>query len=145
MINVNNRSVARTWNGLVNELFNDVENSLGTLSTVHQRSFPAINVVENNEGYHAELLAPGRNKAYFNVLVEKNELVIKYEAPAAEKNNEVKQVRHEFSINNFTRKFLLDEKVDAENIQAKYEDGLLKIFLPKKADLRPATLSITIQ
>jgi HSP20 family protein len=40
---------------------------------------------------------------------------------------------------------LLDEKVDAENIQAKYEDGLLKIFLPKKAEMKPTTLNITVQ
>lgn len=145
MIKVNNRPVAKTWNGLVNELFNDLEQTLAPIATGVNRSYPAINVLENNYGFHAELLAPGRNKAYFSLAVENNQLTVSYEAPAQEKQEDVKPLRQEFTLGNFKRSFILDEKVDSENIQAKYEDGLLKIFLPKKAELKPMPQTIEIQ
>jgi HSP20 family protein len=145
MIKVHNRPVAKTWNGLVNELFNDLEQTLAPISTGVNRSFPAINVLENNEGFHAELLAPGRNKTYFFLAVENNQLTVSYEAPVQEKQAELKPLRQEFTLGNFKRSFIVDEKIDTENIQAKYEDGLLKIFLPKKAELKPLPQTIEIQ
>ena len=145
MIKVNHRPVAKTWNGLVNELFHDLEQTLAPISTGINRNFPAINVVENQEGYQAELLAPGRNKAYFKLAVENNQLTVSYEAPEQEKQDGIKQLRQEFTLGNFKRSFILDEKVDSGNIHAKYEDGLLKIFLPKRAELKPVPLTIDIQ
>jgi HSP20 family protein len=46
-------------------------------------------------------------------------------------------VRKEFSYKSFKRSFTLDEKIDAENIQAKYENGVLKLELPKKRLRKP--------
>jgi HSP20 family protein len=145
MIQVNQRPIAKTWNGIVNELFNDLEQSLAPIPAVASRNFPAINVLENQEGFHAEIMAPGRNKAYFKLAVENNQLTVSYEAPQQEKQDGIKQIRREFTLGNFKRSFLLDEKVDSGNIQARYEDGLLKIFLPKKEELKPAQLTIEIQ
>jgi HSP20 family protein len=145
MIQVNQRPVAKTWNGIVNELFHDLEQSLAPISAGASRNFPAINVLETQEGYHVELMAPGRNKAYFKLAVENNQLTVSYDAPEQEKKEGIKQIRREFTLGNFKRSFLLDEKVDSGNIQAKYEDGLLKIFLPKKEELKPAQITIDIQ
>ena len=61
------------------------------------------------------------------------------------KNDTVKSVRREFSFQSFKRSFSLDDKVDVANIQAKYENGLLKLLLPKKAEVKEAAKQITIQ
>ncbi|HEY4150380.1 MAG TPA: Hsp20 family protein, partial [Chitinophagaceae bacterium] len=45
----------------------------------------------------------------------------------------------------FKRSFSLDSKIDAAGIQAKYENGLLKLFLPKKAEVKESAKDITIQ
>lgn len=145
MVKVNNRPALRSFNGLVNELFNDFENSFGPLTNGGVRNHPAVNILENAEGYHAELLAPGRNKEKFTIAVEKNQLTIGYNEEKAETPADLKQIRNEFTLGNFKRVFNLDETVDAENIQARYEDGLLKVFLPKKAEQKPATRAIQIQ
>jgi HSP20 family protein len=146
MVKVNNRPGLRTFNGLVNELFNDFENSLGTFNPAGVRNAPAVNIIETAEGFHAELQAPGRKKEHFTIGVEKNQLTIGYNEEKNEPQGDWKQIRKEFTLDNFKRVFNLDETVlDTENIQARYEDGLLKIFLPKKAEQKPAIRSIQIQ
>jgi HSP20 family protein len=54
-------------------------------------------------------------------------------------------IRKEFSHRSFKRSFNLDEQVDVENIAAKYENGVLKLHLPKKEATKPATKQINIQ
>jgi len=76
--------------------------------------------------------------------VEQGSLTIGYEAKPVEKAAELKYVRKEFGQSSFKRSFSLDEMVDTENIQAKYEDGLLKILLPKKAEVKPSTKQIAV-
>ncbi|HSK12279.1 MAG TPA: Hsp20/alpha crystallin family protein [Phnomibacter sp.] len=145
LVKVNNRPALKTWNGLVNELFNDLEQSFAPLAPAANRNWPAVNIIENADGYHAELLAPGRNKANFSIAIENDQLVVAYDAEKTETPADWKQVRKEFTLGNFRRTFALDGSVDANGIQAKYEDGILKIFLPKKPELKPATRTIEIQ
>ena len=146
LVKVNNRPALKTWNGLVNELFNDLEKNLPVRSHVTStRQWPAVNIIETAEGYHAEILAPGRKKELFKIEVENGQLILSYDSPEAERPADWKQIRNEFSIGNFKRVFNLDETVNTEAIQAKYEEGLLKVFLPKKPELKPATRQIEIQ
>jgi len=146
MVKLNNRPAFKTWNGLVNELFNDIEQNLAP--AVHQatnRAFPAVNIIETPEGFHAELLAAGRKKENFSIKVENNQLVVNYEQEKTERPTEWKQIRNEFNIGNFSRSFTFDETVDTNQIQAKYEDGLLKVFIPKKPEVKQAAVTINVQ
>ena len=145
MVKVGNRPAFRTFNGLVHELFNDFENSLVPFSGVTTSNQPSVNIIENTEGYHAEMLAPGRKKENFAIGVEKNQLTISYAEEKVATPAEWKEIRKEFNLGNFKRTFTLDEKIDSDNIQAKYEDGILKIFLPKKAELKPVSRNIAVQ
>jgi HSP20 family protein len=54
-------------------------------------------------------------------------------------------LRNEFTLGNFKRSFSIDENMNTEAIQAKYEDGLLKLYIPKKENALPVTQSIQIQ
>jgi HSP20 family protein len=146
ILNVNNRPTAKTWNGLVNELFNDFEKSLSpSLQTREGITKPAVNIMESTDGYHVELLGPGRNKENFTINIEKNELIISYNAEKAALPEGVTPLRNEFTIGNFSRNFLLNETIDSESIQAKYEEGILKVFLPKKPETKKSARTINIQ
>ena len=130
----------------INTLFDELFNELPTLGkTVNNLFTPAVNILETADGFHLELMAPGRNKEDFQVNVEKDLLTIRYEKRQPETNDEVKVVRREFSFQPFQRSFTLDEKIDAANIQAKYENGLLKLYLPKLAEQQKPAHSISIQ
>lgn len=103
-----------------------------------------VNIHETSDAYHLELLAPGRNKEDFKVAVEKDTLTISFEQKTAEENKEYKTLRREFRLQSFKRSFTLDEKINADGIQAKYDNGVLKLFLPKKAEVTvtPKTIEI---
>jgi len=144
LLKVNNRPAVKNWNGIVNDLFRDFEASLPS-ATEKNLGKPLTNVAETKEGYHVEILVPGRNKALFQVKVENGELLVGYEAEATEASQEHKQLRNEFTLGNFKRSFSIDENMNTEAIQAKYEDGLLKLYIPKKENALPVTQSIQIQ
>ena len=141
MIRVNN-PVQRNINTVFDELFNELPSIGRNFSNLFA---PAVNIVENAEAYHLELMAPGRNKEDFAVAVEKDLLTISYTAKDEVKQEGLKAIRKEFSLQSFKRSFNLDEKINADGIQAKYENGILKLFLPKKAEVTQPAKSISIQ
>ncbi|MBS1909422.1 MAG: Hsp20/alpha crystallin family protein, partial [Bacteroidetes bacterium] len=95
--------------------------------------------------YHLDVKAPGFDKADFNINLDGNLLSISVEKKEDQKVENPKFVRREFSFKSFKRSFTLDEKIDAEKIDAKYENGILKLELPKKAVAKPDTRQISIQ
>lgn len=134
--------VQKSINSLFDELFNELP-SLG--KTVNTLFTPAVNILETSEGFHLEVMAPGRNKADFEITVEKNLLTIRSNKKEAATADSSKVVRREFSCQPFQRSFTLDEKIDAGNVQAKYENGLLQLFLPKRTETKQPAHSIVIQ
>jgi HSP20 family protein len=143
-VKLNNQPLAKSIQGNFGDLFNDFEQTFQSLlqtSGVAQ-SVP-VNIVETAEGYHLELLAPGRVKEQFSILVENQQLVISYKVADQEKQ-ELKHVRKEFTIGQFRRSFNLSDAVNTNDIQAKYEAGVLKVYLPKKEEAKPVNKQITI-
>lgn len=106
---------------------------------------PPTNIYETNEGYHVEVSAPGRNKEDFNLNVEKNLLTISFEKKEEPESKASKTIRKEFNYGSFKRSFSLDEKINITGIQAKYEQGVLKVFLPKKEEVIVTPQKIAIQ
>ncbi|TAK33426.1 MAG: Hsp20/alpha crystallin family protein [Saprospiraceae bacterium] len=83
-----------------------------------------------------EVAVPGLAKENFEVKVENEMLVISacQESPKEEKG---KYTRREFSFMGFERSFVLPDFVDAGAISATYENGILVVALPKKAEAKP--------
>ncbi len=110
---------------------------------------PSVNVYETTEAYQLELNAPGRNKEDFKIEVDKGLLTISYEKKEEKtkedtKSEGFKSIRREFTFNSFKRSFSLDEKIEVSAIQATYENGILKIGLPKKAEAKIESKLIAI-
>ncbi|MCZ2222073.1 MAG: Hsp20/alpha crystallin family protein [Chitinophagales bacterium] len=132
----------------INNLFDDFMFNFPSVWGREQNEdffMPSVNVHETNEGYHLEINAPGRNKEDFKVNVDNNILTVSFEKKEEKENKEYKTIRREFSYQNFKRSFTLDDKVNAEGIQAKYENGILKLFVPKKEEIKVMPKQITIQ
>ena len=97
-------------------------------------TIPAVNIKETPDNYEVEVAAPGMKKKDFKVLLEGNTLTISSEmATQNEQTEEVRYTSREFSYQSFSRTFTLQKDVvDTEKIQAKYEDGVLQLLIPKK-------------
>ena len=116
--------------GLLDDVFeNDLPNFFGSQRGVNM---PAVNVVENDNDYTIEVAAPGLNKDDFNVTIDDGMLTISSEKEQSDEDTEGDYKRREFCYTSFKRSFNLPSNVDAENIKAKHENGVLYIELPKK-------------
>lgn len=131
------------FNNLFDELFNSFPATWGKDAQQAYAVVP-VNIHETNEGYHVELNAPGRNKEDFKVNVENGLLTISYEKKENTEQKDYKTIRREFSFRSFKRSFTLDEKINADAIQARYENGVLKLYLPKKEEVKVSPKEITI-
>jgi HSP20 family protein len=107
--------------------------------------FPPVNIHETAEAYHLELSAPGRSKEDFSLSVDNGQLTIGFDKKEGTKTEDYKTILKEFSFRSFKRSFNLDERIDSNGIQAKYENGVLKLYLPKRAELKESAKQISIQ
>ena len=101
-------------------------------------TLPAVNIKEDKDGFDVELSAPGFNKDDFNIELNNNLLTISSEKKVENETKEGQQfTRREFSYQSFSRSFTLPEIVEGDKIEAEYEDGILKISIPKKEEAKP--------
>lgn len=104
-----------------------------------------VNIYEDTDAYQVELNAPGRNKEDFKVNIDNNLLTISYEKKETSEEKKLKHIRKEFQFLSFKRSFTLDEKVNSDKILAKYENGILKIFIPKKEAIKISPKQVVIE
>jgi len=139
-----NAPVVRSFNGLMEDLLNEFpSNSL--FKDASWGSYPAVNITENNDGYQLELAVPGWEKNDFKVNTDGNLLTISAEKKAEVKDENGKSIRKEFSFRSFKRSFTLDEKIDTARINARYENGILKLDLAKKDEVKISPKEIAVQ
>jgi HSP20 family protein len=102
-----------------------------------EMTIPAINISEEKNNYKIELAAPGLKKEDFQIEVEGNVMTISSEQETETKEpkgaKEDNYTRREYNYSSFSRSFTLPENADAENVKAKYADGVLNLTVPKKA------------
>lgn len=107
---------------------------------------PAVNIVKHKGEYLVELAAPGLKKEDFKIIVEGNMLKISNEQEHKKEEKEKNFTRQEYSYSSFSRSFTLPDEIISDKIDAKYEDGILKISLPRLADTKNAsTKKITVK
>ena len=140
-----NQPHSKTIDGFVNGFLNDLPSMLGKSYSSDSTIQAPANIIESKENYKIELAVPGRNKEDFKIQIDKNLLNVSFEKKNPTLNENEKVIRSEFSFNSFKRTFTLDDKVDAEKISAKYENGILILNIPKKEELVKAPKEIEIQ
>lgn len=102
---------------------------------------PAVNVSENNNDYRVSVAAPGLKKSDFNIDVEGNMLTISCEKEEKKEEKDEKYTRTEYNYSSFSRTFTLPDEVMKDKIDAVYEEGVLRITLPKTEQAKKAVLS----
>jgi len=99
-------------------------------------SDPAANIIENNDSFQLEIAAPGLVKNDFKINLENNILTISVEIEDEKREEGKNYSRKEFYYGSFSRSFTLPKTIDLEKIKADYDNGILKIALPKKEEAK---------
>ncbi|RYY57510.1 MAG: Hsp20/alpha crystallin family protein [Chitinophagaceae bacterium] len=122
-----------------------------------------VNIRETKDSYELEMAVPGLKKEFFQINTSGGTLTVSYEERAKEHhedNNgneqgqavqtreadtEIRWVRREYQLKSFSRTFNLDESIDTSRINARYENGVLGLSLPKKEEAKVVSRSIEIR
>ncbi len=101
-------------------------------------SLPMVNIKESADGFEVEMAAPGYSKNDFNIEINGDVLNISSEKAVENETKEGEQfTRREYSFQSFNRSFTLPNSADGDKIAAKYENGVLKVGIPKKEEAKP--------
>jgi HSP20 family protein len=142
--NMNNTKANPNIDGLINNVFQFGFDKFfrDDFVTGQHAAHTPVNILETEQAYELEMVAPGREKNDFQVQLKEQVLTISCEKKATDEAP--KALRREFRIEGFKRSFTLNDKVDATGITAQYVNGILKLVLPKKEDVKvtPATIAV---
>jgi len=94
---------------------------------------PSVNISEHKDEFRVSLAVPGLKKDDFKIDVDGNMLTISSEKEENKEEKEKKFTRREYNYSSFSRSFTLPDEINKEKIEAKYEDGVLHVSLPRKA------------
>ena len=136
---------ANPYYGVNKSLVDDLFNSFIYNDTHACNCNPATNILENTKDFVIEVSLPGFSKEDVQISVENDVLKIK-SSKKQEKESNYRYSRKEFSTFAFEKSFRLDESVETEKIEAKFENGILYLTLPKKETVASKSpVSIAIQ
>lgn len=105
---------------------------------------PAVNVVETEKEFEIEMAAPGLDKKDFNITVENGVLIVSYEKETEAHEDKKNYMRREYNYSGFSRSFTLPENIKTEKVDARYDNGVLKMILPKAVDAKVKPKAIEV-
>jgi len=109
------------------------------------QAYPLMNISEDHDHFYVEALAPGLDPATLNVSVAGGQLAISGEKMALPKSVKAELVhRSERSAGQFSRSLSLPLDVENEKVKANYENGVLKIVLPKVEAAKPKQIRVQV-
>jgi len=103
---------------------------------------PAVDIFETESEIVVKAEVPGMDRKDITLNLENNVLTLRGERRFLKETKEENYHRIERSYGGFSRAFSIPVTVDEEKIRADYQDGVLKIVLPKKEQLRPKQIKI---
>jgi HSP20 family protein len=124
-----NDYVPTTFSNLIDRFFNDSLTRSG--GSTYGSFVPKVDIYENEKDYEVHVVVPGMKKDDFKIDLNDNYLTISGERKLSKETNEKTFHSIESQYGTFTRSFSLPDNVDANKINAKYENGILTITIPK--------------
>ncbi|MFA6334295.1 MAG: Hsp20/alpha crystallin family protein [Bacteroidales bacterium] len=131
------------WSNLFNDFFNQDWNDWSNRNfSMTNTTLPSVNIKEEDDKFAVEMAAPGLEKGDFKIEINQGILSISSEKKNESESKDDKYSRREFSYQSFCRSFSLPTVVESEKISAKYENGILKVEIPKRdeAKVRPSRM-----
>jgi HSP20 family protein len=125
------------WPTVTGSLLSDFFDDSGFVNSpwLGRQSTPAVNIKENEKNFEIEVAAPGMEKKDFEISVNSGILTISAEKKQEKESKDENYTRREFGYFSFSRSFNLPTNTSEEDINAKYDGGILKLSIAKKGEL----------
>jgi HSP20 family protein len=131
----------------MNRLFNtffDSPTPNGSSHGAARRWIPAMDVVETEGHFVLRADLPGLAESDENIEVEDNVLTVSGERKSEHEQKGEGYYRVERSFGSFSRSLTLPEGIDADSIQANFDNGVLEVRIPKPEQPKPRKVQISL-
>jgi len=129
----------------MNRLFRESYTEGGRDESLTTSSFaPAVDVYEDEHNVVLKIEVPGIDEKDIDVRIENNTLIVHGERKIEKEEKEENYRRVERQYGSFTRSFTLPSSVDTGQVNARYDNGVLKISLAKKAEAKPKQIKVNV-
>lgn len=118
------------------------DSMLGTPTRSWSSWTPAADLYETDSAYAVELELPGFRREELDVKVERGILTISGRREAESEDGGQTYHLRERSVGRFTRSFSLPTALDADQVSATFDDGILRVELPKTAESKPRQIEV---
>jgi len=137
LVNSNSNQNFPTLSNWLDDIFNrDLIPSAFTSNFNTGITLPKVNIKETANDFAVEMAVPGLKKSDFQIDIDNQVLSISTETKEDNEHKEENYTRREFGYSSFKRTFTLPESVNADKINASYNEGILSILLPKKEEAK---------
>ncbi|MBP1839729.1 Hsp20/alpha crystallin family protein [Formosa algae] len=136
LANTNSNENFPTLSTWLDDIFNRDLPSVFTSNFNTGMTLPKVNIKETADAFIVEMAVPGLKKSDFHIDLDNQMLSISTKTEQEKEENTAQYTRREFGYSSFKRSFSLPESVNADKINAKYNDGILNIVLPKKEEAK---------
>jgi len=137
LVNSNSNQNFPTLSNWLDDIFNrDLIPSVFTSNFNTGITLPKVNIKETANDFAVEMAVPGLKKSDFQIDIDNQVLSISTETKEDNEHKEENYTRREFCYSSFKRTFTLPESVNADKINASYNEGILSILLPKKEEAK---------
>lgn len=110
----------------------------------YSNSYPKLNVYEDKDHYFVEAVAPGLDTGKFDVSVQDQTLSISGEKANVPPVEGSTVLRNERAFGKFARTIELPSAIDANRVEAKYQNGILYITVPKAEEAKPKRIEVKV-
>ena len=139
---------ATTWvDQLLQDNLNSFFNDFPVLRTGTTNLSVPVNLRETDKTYEMEFMAPGLKKEDLKIQATNDLLTVSYEQETKNEESDKHEgwLRQEYRMESWSRSFTLDDTVDVNKVDAKYENGVLRLTLPKKEHAQKISKSIEVK
>lgn len=109
----------------------------------HGSWIPSVDIFEDKEHLVLEADLPGMTREDFEISVESNVITLRGERKFEKKAEGENYHRVERSYGSFTRSFTLPQTITAEGAVAEFENGILRVSLPKREETKARRIEIS--
>src|SRR5256714_4140687 len=133
----------RTLQDEVNRLFSsNLSRTFDDEGIARGAWMPSVDIYENKDQIVLEAELPGMNRVDFDLTIENNVITLRGERHFEKKDESDNYHRVESSYGSFSRSFTLPQTVSGEGAKAEYNDGVLRVTLPKKEETKARRIEI---
>ncbi|HKS26234.1 MAG TPA: Hsp20/alpha crystallin family protein [Pyrinomonadaceae bacterium] len=134
----------RTLQDEVNRLFStNLSRAFGDEGIARGAWMPNVDIYENKDQIVLEAELPGMNREDFDLSIENNIITLRGERRFEKKDEGDNYHRVERAYGTFTRSFTLPQTVSAEGATAEYKNGVLRVTLPKREEVKARRIEVS--